>query len=118
MSVIRSNSNVELLGSTGLSEEECKAVHEEAYRLMADGRSLGVGEEEQDGGFKNVFVLDVLGNRFTVARNVGAYLLMDPAFGIIAVAKLFDEIVEELRHCLKTASQDPLSVPRRAAPSA
>ena len=100
MSVIRPNSNVELLDSSGLTDDECKAVHDEAYRLMADGRSLGVGEEEQDGGIKNVFVLDVLGNRFTIARNVGAYFLLDPAFGIIAVAKFFDDVVEELRNSL------------------
>ncbi len=100
MSVIRPPSITELLGSSGLSDRECKAIHDEAYRLMVDGRSLGVGEEEHEGGFKIVFVLDIHGNRYTIARNVGAYLLLDPAFGIIAVRRRFDDVVEELRNSL------------------
>ncbi len=100
MSAIRPPNNVEVLGSAGLSDDECKAIHDEAYRLMADGRSLGVGEEELDDGHRNVFVLDVRGNRFTIARNVDVYLLLDPAFGIIAVARWFDDVVRELRNSL------------------
>ena len=100
MSVIRPPIVAELVGTSGLSDGECKAVHDEAYRLMADGRSLGVGEEELDDGHRNVFVLDVQGNRFTITRNVGAYLLLDPAFGIIAVSRLFNEVVRELENSL------------------
>ena len=100
MSVIRPPSIAELLGSSGLSDDECKAIHDEAYRLMAEGRSLGVGEEEQEGGFKNVFILDVHGNRYTIARNAGTYLLLDPVFGIISVNRRFDDVIEELRKSL------------------
>ena len=67
---------------------------------MVDGRSLGVGAEEQDNGNKMVFVLDGFGNRYTVTRNAGAYLILDPAFGIIAAFHALDEIVEELKNCL------------------
>ena len=67
---------------------------------MADGRSLGIGQEEEDIGFKNVFVLDALGNRYTIARNVGAYLLLDPAYGIIVMANTFEDVVQELRNSL------------------
>ncbi len=100
MSVIRPPSIAELLVSSGLSDGECKAVHDEAYRLMAEGRSLGVGEEQQEGGFKNVFILDLHGYRYTIARNAGTYLLLDPAFGIIAVNRRFDDVIEELRKSL------------------
>ncbi len=100
MSVIRPPNNVNCLDSSGLSDDECKAIYDEAYRFMADGRSLGIGEEHQDGGIKVVFVLDLHGNRYTISRNVGAYLLLDPAFGIIAVRSRFDDVVEELRKSL------------------
>ena len=42
MSSIRPPIIAELLGSSGLSDDECKAIHDEAYRLMVDGRSLGL----------------------------------------------------------------------------
>lgn len=99
MSIIRPPSNVSPLDSSGLSDDEREAIHDVAYGLMADGRSLGVGEEEDDGA-KNVFLLDIHGNRYTIARNVGAYLLLDPAFGIIAIGSRFDDVIEELRSCL------------------
>ena len=97
MSVVRSPNNVECLDSTGLSDDECGVIRGEAYRLMADGRSLGIGEELIEDGAKSVFVLDGHGNRYTVARNVGAYLLLDPAFGVISVRRQFAEIVQDLR---------------------
>ena len=100
MSVIRPPNVAELLPSSGLSDGECTAIHDEAYRLMVDGRSLGVGSEVQESGEKMIFVLDVNGNRYTITRNAGTYLLLDPAFGIIAVFRQFNEVVEELRHSL------------------
>jgi hypothetical protein len=100
VSVIRPPKIAELLWSAGLRDEERRAVHDEAYRLMIDGRSLGVGEEEREGGFTDVFVLDITGNRYTVTRNSGAYLLLDPALGVIAVNEHFDDVVEALRSSL------------------
>ena len=100
MSVIRPPNVAELLPSSGLNDGECKAIHDEAYRLMVDGRSLGVGAEVHDGGEKIVFVVDVHGNRYTITRDAGTYLLLDPALGIIAANAQFDVIVEELRNSL------------------
>ena len=59
MSVIRPPDIAELVGPSGLSDGECKAIHDEAYRLMIDDRALGVGQDEDDDGIKCVFVLDV-----------------------------------------------------------
>ena len=100
MSVIRPSNAAEQLTSSGLSDDECTAIHDAAYRLMVDGRSLGVGSEFQDGIVKMIFVLDVQGNRYTITRNAGTYLLLDPAFGIIAVFNQFKEVVEELKSSL------------------
>ncbi len=100
MSVIRPPNMAETLPSSGLNDDECKAIHDEAYRLMVEGRSLGVGAEVQDGGENIVFVLDVHGNRYTIARDAGTYLLLDPAFGIIAANRRFDDVIEELRNSL------------------
>ncbi len=90
----------ENFGRSGLSELECKALHDEAYRLMVDDRAAAVGQAEDDDGVKCVHVLDVHGDRYTVARNAGAYLLLDPGFRIIAVSKRFDDILEALRNRL------------------
>ncbi len=107
MSVIRPPDIAELLRFAGLSDAECKAVHDEAYRLMVDGRSMGVGEEEHEAGVKTVFVLDVLGAGYTVARNAGAYLLVGPAQEFIAVSRRFDDILEAVRNSFRTsAAQD------------
>ena len=100
MSVIRPPDIAELVGPSGLSDGECKAIHDEAYRLMVEGRSLGVGAELHDGDENSVFVLDVHGDRYTIAREFGTYLLLDPAFGIIAANKQFDDVIEELRSSL------------------
>ncbi len=100
MSVIRPPNVAELLPSSGLNDGECKAIHDEAYRLMVDGRSLGVGAEVHDGGQNIVFVLDVHGNRYTIMRDAGTYLLLDPALGVIAANTQFDAVVEELRNSL------------------
>ncbi len=100
VSVIRPSNDVELLPSSGLNDGECKAIHDEAYRLMVDGRSLGVGAEVHDGGKNIVFVLDVHGNRYTIMRDAGTYLLFDPALGIIAANTQLDAIVEDLRTSL------------------
>ncbi len=100
MSVIRPPNVAELSPSSGLNDGECKAIHDEAYRLMVDGRSLGVGQEEHDGGSRKVFVLDVHGNRYTITCDAGTYLLLDPELGIIAANREFDDIVEELRNSL------------------
>ena len=97
MSVVRPPIIAESIGSSGLSDDESKAVHDEAYRLMVDGRSLGVGEEEYEDGLKCVFVLDIQGNRYVVARDAGAYLLVDPALGIIAENRQFGDVLEELK---------------------
>lgn len=100
MSVIRPPDIAELVGPSGLSDGECKAIHDEAYRLMIDDRALGVGQDEDDDGIKCVFVLDVKGDRYTIARNVGAYLLIDPALGIIELSERFDDVLEALRSSL------------------
>ena len=100
VSVVLPSTIADLLGSSGLSGGECKIIHDEAYRLMIDDRAMGVGQDEDEDGTKCVYVLDVHGNRFTVVRNAGAYLLLDPAFGIIAVNRRFDDVVAELRKSL------------------
>ncbi len=100
MSLIHPPKLAETLPSSGLNDDECKAIHDEAYRLMVDGRSLGVGAEVHDGGENIVFVLDVHGNRYTIARQFGTYVLLDPAFGIIAANRRFDDVIEELRSSL------------------
>ena len=100
VSVIRPSSIADFPGSSGLSGGECKIIHDEAYRLMVDDRAMGVGQDEDDDGIKCVYVLDVHGNRYTVVRNAGAYLFLDPAFGIIAVNRRFDAVIEELRKSL------------------
>ena len=100
MSVIRPPNVAELLPASGLNDDECKAIHDEAYRLMVDGRSLGVGAEVHDGDKNIVFVLDVHGNRYTIMRDAGTYLLLDPALGVIAANTQFDAVVEELRNSL------------------
>jgi hypothetical protein len=100
VSVIHPPDTADTKSLSGLSEGECAALHGEAYRLMVDGRSLGVGAEVQDNGDKMVFVLDGHGNRFTVTRNAGAYLILDPAFGIIAVFVQFSDAMEELASIL------------------
>ena len=100
MSVTRPPNMAETLPSSGLNDDECKAIHDEAYRLIVEGRSLGVGAELHDGDENSVFVLDVHGNRYTIARESGTYLLLDPAFGIIAANKQLDDVIEELRSSL------------------
>ncbi len=100
MSVVRPPIIAESIGSSGLSDDESKAVHDEAYRLMVDGRSLGVGEEEYEDGLKCVFVLDIRGDRYLVARDAGAFLLVDPALGIIAENREFDAVLEELKNSI------------------
>ena len=95
MSVIRPPNVAELLPSSGLNDDEC-----EAYRLMVEGRALGVGAEVHDGDETVVFVLDVHGNRYTIVRDAGRYLLLDPAFGIIATNRQFHDVIEELRRSL------------------
>lgn len=100
MSVIRPPNVAELLPSSGLNDDECKAIHDEAYRLMVEGRALGVGAEVHDGDETVVFVLDVHGNRYTIVRDAGRYLLLDPAFGIIATNRQFHDVIEELRRSL------------------
>ncbi len=79
MSVVKPPVISEIFGRSGLSKFECKALHDEAYRLMVDGRALGIGQDEDE----DVYVLDVYGNRYTVARNVGACLLLGPGLEII-----------------------------------
>ena len=96
MSFVRSSSFADLLRPSGLTDGECRSIHDVAYRLMVDDRSLGVGEVEEEGGGKNVFVLDIHGNRYTFARNVGTYLLFDPVFRIVAVSRQFDDVLEAL----------------------
>ena len=93
-------------GSLGLSDDECQAIHDQAYRLMADGLSLGIGVGEQDGGFKMVFVLDIRGDRYTIARGADTYVLFDPALGIIASNSRLDDVLGELRN-----SMSPLETP-------
>ncbi len=50
LSVVKPPVISEIFGRAGLSDIECKALHEVAYRLMVDGRALGVGQDE-DGAF-------------------------------------------------------------------
>ena len=100
MSVIHPLNADELHSTSGLTDGECTAIHNEAYRLMVDGRSLGVGAEVQDNGDKMIFVIDVQGNRYSITRNAGAYILLDPAFGIIAAFAQFHEIMDELKNSL------------------
>ncbi len=100
LSVVKPPVISEIFGRSGLSEFECKALHDEAYRLMVDGRALGVGEDEDEDGIKCVYVLDVHGNRYTVARNAGACLLLGPGLGIIEVSRRFDDVLEALRNSL------------------
>ncbi len=85
---------------SGLSDAESEALHDEAYRLMADARVLGVGQEVDDDGITCVYLLDMDGQRYTAARNVGAYVLLDPAMGIVAVSNQFDPILQALRDSL------------------
>ncbi len=85
---------------SGLSDAESKALHDEAYRLMVDARVLGVGQQEDDDGITCVYILDMGGHRYTAARNAGAYLLLDPALGIVAISKQFDPILQALRDSL------------------
>ena len=40
------------------------------------------------------------GDRYTVARNAGAYLLIDPALGIIELSRQLDDVLEALRNSL------------------
>ena len=98
MSVVKPPVISEIFGRFGLSEFERKAVHEEAYRLMIDGRALGVGQDED--GIKCVYVLDVHGNRYTFARNAATYLLLGPGLGVIGVSRRFDDVLEALRNSL------------------
>ncbi len=100
MSVVKPPVISEIFRRSGLSEFECKAFHEVAFRLMVDGRALGVGQDEDEDGIKCVYVLDVRGNRYTVVRNAGAYLLLDPALGIIEASKRFDDVLEVLRNAV------------------
>jgi hypothetical protein len=100
VSVVRTPAIAEFIGTSGLSDDESNAVHDEAYRLMVDGRSLGVGAEEYEDGLKFVFVLDIQGNRYLVVRDVGAYLLVDPALGIIAESGEFDQVLQELKNSI------------------
>ncbi len=86
--------------ASGLSDAESEAFHDEAYRLMVDARVLGVGQQEDDDGITCVYVLDMGGQRYTAAPNAGAYVLLDPAMGIIAVSKRFDPILQALRDSL------------------
>ena len=86
--------------ASGLSDAEAKALHDEAYRLMVDERVLGVGQQEDDEGITCVYLLDMDGQRYTAARNAGAYVLLDPAMGIVAVSKQFDPILQALRDSL------------------
>ncbi len=86
--------------ASGLSDAEAKALHDEAYRLMVDARVLGVGQQEDDEGITCVYLLDMDGQRYTAARNAGAYVLLDPAMGIVAVSKQFDPILQALRDSL------------------
>ena len=65
-----------------------------------DARVLGVGQEEDDDGITCVYVLDKGGQRYTAARNAGAYLLLDPALGIVAISKQFDRILQALKESL------------------
>ncbi len=97
MSVIRPPNMAETLSSSGLNDDECKAIHDEAYRLMVGDRAIGVGQDEDEDGINCVYVLDVHGNRYTVVRNAGAYLLLDPALGIIEASNRFDDVLEVLR---------------------
>ncbi len=85
---------------SGLSDAESQALHDEAYRLMVDARVLGVGQQEDDDGITCVYILDMGGQRYTATRNAGAYVLLDPAMGIIAVSKRFDPILQALRDSL------------------
>ncbi len=85
---------------SGLSDAESEALHDEAYRLMADARVLGVGQQEDDDGITCVYVLDKGGQRYTAARNAGAYLLLDPALRIVTISKQFDPILQALRDSL------------------
>ena len=75
MSVVKPPVISEIFGRSGLCEFECKALHEAAYRLMVDGRALGVVQDEDEDGIKCVYVLDIHGNRYTVVRNAGTCLL-------------------------------------------
>ena len=100
VSVIRPSSIADLLEPSGLSGGECRAIHDEAYRLMVGDRAIGVGQDEDEDGIKCVYVLDVRGNRYTVVRNAGAYLLLDPALGIIEASKRFDDVLEVLRNAV------------------
>ena len=67
---------------------------------MVDGRALGVIQDEDEDGIKCVYVLDVHGNRYTVVRNAGAYLILDPGLEIIEVSRRFDDVLEALRNSL------------------
>ena len=98
MSVVKPPVISEIFGRSGLSEFECKALHDEAYRLMVDGRAMGVGQDEDEDGIKCVYVLDLHGNHYTVARNAAAYLLLGPGLGVIGVSRRFDDILEALRN--------------------
>ncbi len=100
MSVVKPPVISEIFGRSCLSDFECKAVNDEAYRLMVDGRALGVGQDEDEGGIKCVFVLDVHGDRYTVVRNAGTCLLLGPGLEIIEVSRRFNDVLEALRNSL------------------
>ncbi len=51
-------------------------------------------------GIMCVYVLDKGGQRYTAAWNAGAYLLLDPALGIVAISKQFDRILQALKDSL------------------
>ncbi len=98
--MIRPSTIADFLGSSGLSDVECNTIHDEAYRLMVLDRATGVGQYEYEDRITCVYVLDVHGNRYTVVRNAGAYLLLDPALGIIEMSKRFDDVLEMLKNSL------------------
>ncbi len=100
MSVVKPPVISEIFGRSGLCEFECKAFHEVAFRLMVDGRALGVGQDEDVDGIRCVYVLDLHGNRYTVARNAEACLVLGPGLEIIEVSRRFDDVLEALRNSL------------------
>ena len=87
----------------GLTEQECDAVHAEAYDLMVEGYATGVSNHN-DGEY--MCVLDRSGKPYSVRRENGLCYLFDPNEMILARSERFEMVLVALEMTMSPARDE------------
>lgn len=93
-------------GPSGLTTQECEAVHAEAFVLIKQGLATGVSVHD-NGHYMCVF--DNRGERFFIGRVDGVCYIFDQGETMVARNPRFEAVLEALEELLTPLPQIPNS---------